>query len=149
MLLTIPHQQHQHYYNQPTTQTVPTILLMPTTSNYTNQHQPTPPPHQGWGQKEWQPSWQPTVEYMVQARTDAGTPLCFTSFDRSDMLDDVAFLCELDTSITSRETDLVWYNTLNPYRSLHAFPHDNKKPENGNDTDHPRMIQVNNYVSGY
>ena len=92
--------------------------------------------HPGWGQDEWKASWRPTLEIMMKNSDTYEKPLYFTSFDESDMLDDVAFLREMNV-----KEKLISSGTTNPFRSLHAFPHDDENKD--------RMIQVNNYVSGY
>ena len=99
----------------------------------------------GWGQPEWFDSWRPTLEKIMTVKRDAlrltlndakVPPLYFTSFDHSDMVDDVAFLSQVDVSLGD-----IWSKSVNPFQSLHSFPH------SSNDSN--RMIQVNNCVSGY
>jgi hypothetical protein len=90
--------------------------------------------HPGWGQPEWQPSWRPTLEKIMEKTIDKDASMYFTSFDASDMADDIAFVQEMNPNGS------VWGGGENPFRSELFLPHD-KHSE--------RMITQNNFVSGW
>ena len=93
--------------------------------------------HPGWGQKEWQPSWKPTLEKIIQnieSSEGQNSELYFSSFDNNDMKDDMKFIRELNS--TCAMTSYAHH----PFASELTFPHSEGET---------RMIAQNQTICGF
>ena len=107
--------------------------------------------HPGWGQREWQNSWRPTLDLLFAG----GAPVYFTSFDDNDVRADCAFarqqLRQLvkvgdgNTIVLKKHKKSLWSGE-NPFRSK-VFIQLEPGADDESPDENKRLIAVNRMVS--